>query len=287
VGLGHGASAKVEQGGSSPSFTHGWNVILAAASRERAASMRARVPMRVRAEPPPPATPSKRRLISGTLAHAGASFQLSAHAGSLEVQEGFARGVYGSFEPTDTALADDGNRPGMTSAAHFYRRQSMVKLHTSLGVITLELEETKAPETVRNFLEYVNSGHYANTVFHRVIDGFMIQGGGLEPGMKQKPTRPAIKNEADNGLKNLAYTIAMARTPDPHSASSQFFINVADNDFLDFRAPTPQEYGYCVFGRVVEGRDVVDQIKKVPTGSKGFHRDVPVEDVVIKKAEVV
>jgi peptidyl-prolyl cis-trans isomerase B (cyclophilin B) len=162
----------------------------------------------------------------------------------------------------------------------------MVKLHTSLGVITLELDEAKAPETVRNFLEYVNGGHYTNTVFHRVIDGFMIQGGGFEQGMKQKPTRPPIKNEADNGLKNLTYTIAMARTPDPHSASSQFFINVADNDFLDYRAPTAQEYGYCVFGRVVEGQEVVDQIKKVPTGSKGFHRDVPVEDVVIKQAEV-
>jgi peptidyl-prolyl cis-trans isomerase B (cyclophilin B) len=163
----------------------------------------------------------------------------------------------------------------------------MVKLHTSLGVITLELDEAKAPETVRNFLEYVNSGHYTNTIFHRVIDGFMIQGGGFEPGMKQKPTHAPIKNEADNGLKNTAYTVAMARTPDPHSASSQFFINVANNDFLDFRAPTAQEFGYCVFGRVVEGQDVVDQIKKVPTGSKGFHRDVPVEDVVIKKAEVV
>jgi peptidyl-prolyl cis-trans isomerase B (cyclophilin B) len=163
----------------------------------------------------------------------------------------------------------------------------MVKLHTSLGVITLELDEAKAPETVRNFLEYVNSGHYTNTIFHRVIDGFMIQGGGFEPGMKQKPTHAPIKNEADNGLKNTAYTVAMARTPDPHSASSQFFINVANNDFLDFRAPTAQEFGYCVFGRVVEGQDVVDQIKKVPTGTKGFHRDVPVEDVVINKAEVV
>jgi peptidyl-prolyl cis-trans isomerase B (cyclophilin B) len=163
----------------------------------------------------------------------------------------------------------------------------MVKLHTSLGVITIELDEAKAPETVRNFLEYVNSGHYANTIFHRVIDGFMIQGGGFEPGMKQKPTRAPIKNEADNGLKNTAYTVAMARTPDPHSATSQFFVNVVNNDFLDFRAATPQEFGYCVFGRVVEGQDVVDQIKKVPTGTKGFHRDVPVEDVVIRKAEAV
>ena len=163
----------------------------------------------------------------------------------------------------------------------------MVKLHTTLGTIALELDEAKAPETVRNFLEYVTSGHYDNTIFHRVIDGFMIQGGGFEPGMKQKSTRATIKNEATNGLSNEAYTVAMARTPDPHSASSQFFINVSDNDFLDHRAPTAQGWGYCVFGRVVEGKDVVDQIKKVQTGRRGMHDDVPVEDVVIKKAEVV
>ncbi|HZR03271.1 MAG TPA: peptidylprolyl isomerase [Burkholderiales bacterium] len=163
----------------------------------------------------------------------------------------------------------------------------MVKLHTTLGTITLELDDTKAPVTVRNFLEYVNSGFYANTIFHRVIDGFMIQGGGFEPGMKPKPTREPIKNEADNGLINETYTIAMARTPNPHSASSQFFINVSDNDFLNFSAPTAQGWGYCVFGRVTEGKDVVDQIKKVATGSRGAHDDVPLEDVVIKKAEVV
>jgi peptidyl-prolyl cis-trans isomerase B (cyclophilin B) len=163
----------------------------------------------------------------------------------------------------------------------------MVKLHTSLGTITLELDEAKAPETVRNFLEYVNSGFYGNTIFHRVIDGFMIQGGGFEPGLKQKATREPIRNEADNGLSNVQYTVAMARTPNPHSASSQFFINVSDNDFLDHSAPTPQGWGYCVFGRVVEGKDVVDQIKKVQTGSRGTHDDVPVEDVVIRKAEVV
>lgn len=163
----------------------------------------------------------------------------------------------------------------------------MVKLHTTLGTIALELDEAKAPETVRNFLEYVTSGHYDNTIFHRVIDGFMIQGGGFEPSMKQKSTRATIKNEATNGLSNEAYTVAMARTPDPHSASSQFFINVSDNDFLDHRAPTAQGWGYCVFGRVVEGKDVVDQIKKVQTGRRGMHDDVPVEDVVIKKAEVV
>ena len=162
----------------------------------------------------------------------------------------------------------------------------MVKLHTTLGVITLELDEAKAPITVKNFLEYVNSGFYSNTIFHRVIDGFMLQGGGFEPGMKQKATRAPIKNEADNGLKNLAYTVAMARTPSPHSASSQFFINAADNDFLNYGGPSPESWGYCVFGRVVEGKDIVDQIKKVATGARGMHGDVPLEDVVIRKAEV-
>ena len=163
----------------------------------------------------------------------------------------------------------------------------MVRLQTTLGTITLELDEAKAPLTVANFLEYVRSGFYDNTIFHRVIDGFMLQGGGFQPGMKQKAARPTIKNEADNGLTNAAYTVAMARTPDPHSASSQFFINVSDNDFLDFRAPTAQGFGYCVFGRVVDGKEVVDQIKKVATGTRGMHADVPVEDVVIKKAEVI
>ena len=161
----------------------------------------------------------------------------------------------------------------------------MINLHTNFGIISLELDAAKAPVTVANFLEYVRSGFYSNTVFHRVIDGFMIQGGGFEPGMKQKPTGENIKNEADNGLKNDQYTIAMARTPDPHSASSQFFINVGDNDFLNFRAANAQEYGYCVFGKVVAGTEVVDQIKKVKTGVKGFHRDVPEEDVIISKAE--
>ena len=163
----------------------------------------------------------------------------------------------------------------------------MVRLHTNLGTITLELDAAKAPATVENFLAYVNSGFYANTIFHRVIDGFMIQGGGFEPGMKQKSTRGTIKNEADNGLKNQAYSIAMARTPDPHSASSQFFINVSDNDFLNFSAPNAREYGYCVFGKVVDGKDVVDQIKKVATHARGMHETVPVTDVVITKAEVV
>ena len=163
----------------------------------------------------------------------------------------------------------------------------MVKLHTNLGTITLELDAAKAPATVANFLEYVKAGFYTNTIFHRVIDNFMVQGGGFEPGMKQKTTRATIKNEAENGLKNAAYTVAMARTPDPHSASSQFFINVSDNDFLDFRAATPREFGYCVFAKVVDGKDVVDQIKKVQTGARGTHQDVPLSDVVITKAEEV
>ncbi len=163
----------------------------------------------------------------------------------------------------------------------------MIKLHTNLGVITLELDAGKAPKTVQNFIDYVTAGHYDNTIFHRVINGFMIQGGGFEPGMKQKPTRAPVENEAANGLKNARGTIAMARTNDPHSATAQFFINVADNDFLDFKAPSGSGWGYCVFGRVVEGMDVVDKIKGVRTGNAGFHQDVPVEDVVIERAEVV
>ena len=162
-----------------------------------------------------------------------------------------------------------------------------VKLHTSHGTISIELDAEKAPETVQNFLAYVEAGHYDNTVFHRVIDGFMIQGGGFEPGMKQKPANNTVKNEADNGLKNTRGTVAMARTQDPHSASAQFFINVADNDFLDFRAPTAQGWGYCVFGRVTEGMDTVDAIKAVKTGASGFHQDVPKEDVIIERAEIV
>jgi peptidyl-prolyl cis-trans isomerase B (cyclophilin B) len=163
----------------------------------------------------------------------------------------------------------------------------MVKLHTSLGIITLELDAERAPETTQNFLQYVRDGHYDNTVFHRVINGFMIQGGGFAPEMKQKPTRAPIQNEAANGLKNDRGTVAMARTGEPHSATAQFFINVADNAFLNHTAPTPQGWGYCVFGRVVEGMDVVDKIKGVRTGSSGFHKDVPVEDVVIQRAEAV
>ena len=160
-----------------------------------------------------------------------------------------------------------------------------VELHIAgQGVITLELDEAKAPKSAANFLNYVKSGHYDNTVFHRVIKNFMIQGGGFEPGMKQKPTQAPVTNEADNGLKNARYTVAMARTSDPHSATAQFFINTVDNDFLDFKAPTAQGWGYAVFGKVVKGQEVVDAIRALPTTRKGFHDDVPREDVVIEKA---
>ena len=163
-----------------------------------------------------------------------------------------------------------------------------VELHIAgHGVVTLELDEQKAPKTVANFLAYVKKGHYDGTIFHRVIDGFMIQGGGFAPGMTQKPTDATIENEANNGLKNDKYTVAMARTNQPHSASAQFFINVADNDFLNHTAPTAQGWGYAVFGKVVGGKDVVDRIKAVKTGTKGFHGDVPDQDVVIEKAVVV
>ena len=163
----------------------------------------------------------------------------------------------------------------------------MVELQTNRGNIRIELDTANAPKSCENFLAYVRSGHFDGTIFHRVIDGFMIQGGGFEPGMKQKPTRAPIPNEANNGLKNDRYTLAMARTSDPHSATAQFFINVVDNDFLDFKAPSGQGWGYCVFGEVTEGLDVIDQIKGVRTGTKGFHQDVPVDDVIIEKAEAV
>jgi peptidyl-prolyl cis-trans isomerase B (cyclophilin B) len=159
-----------------------------------------------------------------------------------------------------------------------------VELTTTAGVIRIELDDAKAPVTVANFLEYVNAGHYDGTVFHRVIKGFMVQGGGFEAGMKQKATRGEIQNEANNGLKNDKYTLAMARTSAPHSASAQFFINGTDNDFLNFKSESPQGWGYAVFGKVVAGTEVVDQIEKVKTGRKGFHDDVPLEDVVITKA---
>jgi peptidyl-prolyl cis-trans isomerase B (cyclophilin B) len=163
-----------------------------------------------------------------------------------------------------------------------------VELHVAgHGVITLELDDEKAPKSVANFLNYVKKGHYDGTIFHRVIDGFMIQGGGFAPGMSQKPTDAPIENEANNGLKNDRYTVAMARTSAPHSASAQFFINVADNDFLNHKSPTPQGWGYAVFGKVVAGQQVVDAIKGVATGNRGGHGDVPKADVVIEKAVVV
>ena len=164
-------------------------------------------------------------------------------------------------------------------------KPTMVKLYTNKGNITLQLDAEKAPNTVKNFLEYVNSGFYSNTIFHRVIANFMIQGGGFEAGMKQKQANAPIKNEAANGLKNDKYTIAMARTGDPHSASAQFFINVKDNDFLNY--PGQDGWGYCVFGEVVEGMDVVDAIRNVKTGNSAGFQDVPQEDVIIIKAEVV
>ena len=163
-----------------------------------------------------------------------------------------------------------------------------VELHIAgYGVVTLELDEAKAPKTVVNFLNYVKNGHYDGTIFHRVINGFMVQGGGFTAGMQQKPTDAPVQNEANNGLKNEAYTVAMARTSDPHSASAQFFINVANNDFLNHTAPSMQGWGYAVFGKVVQGTEVVDRIKAVKTGRKGFHDDVPAQDVVIEKAIAV
>jgi len=164
-------------------------------------------------------------------------------------------------------------------------KMKMVKLHTNLGIITLQLDAEKAPVTVKNFLDYVNSGFYNNTIFHRVIPNFMIQGGGFEPGMKQKKTNAPIKNEAANGLKNETYSIAMARTSDPQSATAQFFINTKNNSFLDY--PGQDGWGYCVFGTVVEGKEVVDAIGKVKAGNSGMFQDVPKEDVIITKAEVV
>lgn len=163
----------------------------------------------------------------------------------------------------------------------------MIKMQTNHGTITLELNREKAPKTVENFESYVKSGFYDGTIFHRVISNFMIQGGGMEPGMKEKTTNPPIENEANNGLSNERGTVAMARTNDPHSATAQFFINVKDNAFLDHQMPSPQGWGYAVFGKVVDGMDVVDAIKALPTGNSGFHQDVPVEDVIIEKVEIV
>ncbi|MHA7112848.1 peptidylprolyl isomerase [Pseudomonas promysalinigenes] len=164
---------------------------------------------------------------------------------------------------------------------------SKVKLTTNHGDIVLQLNSEKAPQTTANFVQYVKDGHYNGTVFHRVIKGFMIQGGGFEASMKQKQTRPSIQNEADNGLKNTKYSIAMARTMEPHSASAQFFINASDNDFLNHSGKNVQGWGYAVFGEVTEGREVVDAIEKVATGSKAGHQDVPKDDVIIEKAEII
>jgi len=163
----------------------------------------------------------------------------------------------------------------------------MIKLHTSHGEITIDLNNEKAPITTQNFIDYVNSGHFDNTIFHRVINDFMIQGGGFESGMNQKEARAPIQNEAANGLKNDAYTVAMARTSDVHSASAQFFINIADNGFLNYTSPTTEGFGYCVFGEVVEGKDVVDKIKKVEIGNKSGYQNVPLDDVIIQKAEEI
>ena len=162
-----------------------------------------------------------------------------------------------------------------------------VKMTTSLGDIVITLDAVKAPKTVANFLAYVNDGFYNGTVFHRVIDGFMVQGGGFEPGLKQKPTKANVENEANNGLKNNKYTLAMARTSDPHSATAQFFINVANNDFLNHTAPTAQGWGYAVFGEVTEGKDIVDKMRAVPTANSGFHQNVPTTDLLITKAVVL
>lgn len=164
---------------------------------------------------------------------------------------------------------------------------SSVRFTTNHGAFVIELNAEKAPVTVANFIEYVQSGFYNGTIFHRVISNFMIQGGGFEVGMKQKSTNATIKNEADNGLKNDIYTVAMARTSDPHSATAQFFINATDNDFLNFSAPTSQGWGYAVFGKVTEGTEVVDAIRKVKTTRAGGHADVPAEDVIIEKAELI
>ncbi|MCC6134397.1 MAG: peptidyl-prolyl cis-trans isomerase [Candidatus Contendobacter sp.] len=163
----------------------------------------------------------------------------------------------------------------------------MIKLHTTLGVISIELDAARAPATVANFLQYAQDGFYNGTLFHRVIPNFMIQCGGLEAGMNQKPTRPAVKNEADNGLKNKVGALAMARTSEPHSATAQFFINLKDNDFLDYRSASAQGWGYCVFGQVVDGMDVVNAIAKVGTTSRRGHQDVPTDDILIEKVEIV
>ena len=187
-----------------------------------------------------------------------------------------------AMAPTGMAFSQTNNQKDSSSMSN-----TRVKLITNKGDVVLELDGEKAPVTTENFLNYVKEGFYTNVIFHRVIPNFMVQGGGFEPGMKEKNTNAPIKNEADNGLKNDKYTIAMARTQDPHSASAQFFINTNNNDFLNFTAPTVQGWGYAVFGKVVEGTEVVDSMEKVETGTRGFHGDVPRDDLVIESAEIV
>jgi peptidyl-prolyl cis-trans isomerase B (cyclophilin B) len=207
---------------------------------------------------------SRRRLVRGLIL-----------AGAL----GATGSVAMAAPPTASTPPTQGVKPMSTSPR--------VKFQTNYGDFVITLDVVKAPKTAANFLAYVNDGFFNGTIFHRVIDGFMIQGGGFEPGMKQKPTKAQIENEANNGLKNDEYTVAMARTSDPHSATAQFFINVKNNDFLNHTAPTSQGWGYAVFGKVTEGKDVVDKIKAVRTGNKGFHQNVPNEDVIITKAVVI
>jgi peptidyl-prolyl cis-trans isomerase B (cyclophilin B) len=188
---------------------------------------------------------------------------------------------------SDCAVVGGTSRSDLEIRPRHNEGMTKVKLTTSHGPIVLELDAANAPASVENFLGYVKSGHYDGTIFHRVIQTFMIQGGGFEPGLRQKPTGAPVKNEADNGLKNKHYTVAMARTSDPHSATAQFFINTSDNDFLDHTSPTPRGWGYAVFGTVVEGRETVDSIAGVRTGNSGGHSDVPAEDVTITQAEIV
>jgi peptidyl-prolyl cis-trans isomerase B (cyclophilin B) len=188
--------------------------------------------------------------------------------------------VQKQLKPTDTPKQAIKQQPTGTKSMN-------ISMKTNHGTITLELYPDKAPITVKNFIEYIESGHFNGTIFHRVIPGFMIQGGGFVPGMSQKDVNAPIKNEADNGLANDDGTIAMARTPDPDSATAQFFINVKDNSFLNYSSPTPQGWGYCVFGKVVEGMDVVRAIEKVATASAGMHQDVPVDDVIIEDVQVI
>ena len=191
----------------------------------------------------------------------------------------------GTVEQTVTFLSETVCSKDKKPFLIFQRNIMAVALHTNFGTIKIELDPEKAPKTVDNFLSYVRSGFYDNTIFHRVIDGFMIQGGGFESGMNQKKTNAPIENEANNGLSNETYSIAMARTPDPHSATAQFFINVNNNDFLDY--PGQDGWGYCVFGKVTDGKDVIDRIRSVKTGRAGMHADVPLEDVIIEKAEEI